>query len=73
MTDEQLMHAHFYQSYGPIDIWRTQDTKAGKTVYQFWFQGKAYERDTEKEIKDLARNLYNDWFKKANGKERGAK
>lgn len=63
----------FYQSINDIDIWFDTDTRAGKTVYQFWFQGKAYERDTEKEIKDLARNLYNDWFKKANGRERVAK
>lgn len=63
----------FYQSIENIDIWFDTDTRAGKTVYQFWFQGKAYERDTEKEIKDLARNLYNDWFKKVNSKERGAK
>lgn len=45
----------FYQSINDIDIWFDTDTRAGKTVYQFWFQGKAYERDTEKEIKDLAR------------------
>ena len=68
MCDTKLQ---FYSSYGNIDIWFSQNTKSGVTKYTFWFMGQTYERDTEKEIKDLARNLYNDWFKKTNGRERG--
>lgn len=63
----------FYQSIENIDIWFDTDTKAGKPIYQFWFQGKAYERESEKDIKELARSLYNEWFKKVNGKVRGGK
>ena len=55
MTDELLMKAHFYQSYGPIDIWRTQDTKAGTTTYFIWNDGTLHERSSEKEIIDLAK------------------
>ena len=53
MTD--IMGAHFWQSYGNIDIWRTQDTKAGTTTYFIWNDGTIHSRDTEKEIIDLAK------------------
>ena len=59
MTDEQLMHAHFWQAYGPLDIWRTQDTKAGTTTYFLWNDGTLHERETEKEIINLAKFIVN--------------
>lgn len=61
---------NFCQSYGNIDIWFDQNTVDGKTKYLFWFQGKSYERDTQPEILNLARKLYDDWFQKTNGKKR---
>lgn len=60
----------FFQSVENVDIWFDQDTKDGKTKYTFWFQGKTYERDTQEAIIALARSLYNDWFKRTNGRKR---
>lgn len=59
MTDELLMKAHFYQSIENIDIWRTQDTKAGTTTYFLWNDGTLHERSTEKEIINLAKFIVN--------------
>lgn len=61
---------NFMTSIENIDIWFDTDTKDGKTKYSFWFQGRTYERDNEPEIKALARQLYDDWFRKANGRQR---
>lgn len=52
MSDTKL---DFYQSYEIIDIWRTQDTKAGTTTYFIWNDGTLHERQSEKEIIDLAK------------------
>lgn len=64
---------NFWQSYGNIDIWFDTDTKTGSTKYMFWFQGQTYERESEDEIKKLARELYDSWFQKVNGRVRGGK
>lgn len=61
---------NFWQSYGNIDIWFDTNTKDGKTKYMFFFQGKTYERDTDAEIKALARQLYDSWFQKVNGRNK---
>ena len=59
MTNEIFMHAQFYQSIGNIDIWRTQDTKAGTTTYFIWNDGTLHERSSEKEIINLAKFIVN--------------
>lgn len=59
MTNEELMKAHFWQSYANIDIWVVQDTAAGKATYFLWNDGTIHERDNEKEILKLAKFLTN--------------
>lgn len=49
----------FFQSYGNIDIWFAQDTKAGKTKYMFWFMGKTYESEDRTEILNTAKACIN--------------
>ena len=61
---------NFWQSIETVDIWTDTNTVDGKIKYLFWFMGKTYERDTEDEIRALARQLYNDWYQKANAKKR---
>ena len=53
----ELEGAHFWQAYSVIDIWRIQDTKAGTEKYFFWYQDRIHERDSEKEILNLAKLL----------------
>ena len=55
MTDEQLMHAHFWQAVGNIDVWIVQDTITGKSIYFLYNDGGIHERETEKEIINLAK------------------
>lgn len=59
MTDEQLMKARFWQSYANIDIWVVQNTIVGKSIYFLWNDGTLHERESEKEILQLAKFLTN--------------
>ena len=59
MTNEELMKARFWQSIANIDIWVVQDTAAGKATYFFSNDGGIHERESEKEILQLARFLTN--------------
>ena len=54
MNDSKL---DFYQSYEIIDIWREFNTTTGKERFEFWYNGKVYERETHGEIIALARYL----------------
>jgi len=49
----------FFQSYGNIDIWFSQDTVAGKTKYMFWFMGKTYESEDRIKILNAAKTCLN--------------
>lgn len=55
MTD--LSGAQFWQAYDVIDIWVIQDTKAGKNKFLFFYDGNIHERDSEKEIISLAKQM----------------
>ena len=57
MTD--ISGIHFYQSYGNVDIWQKQDTITGTTTYFIWNDGTLHERESEKEIINLAKFIVN--------------
>lgn len=49
----------FYTSLLGVDIWKEIDTCTGKVVYQFFFNGKTYEKETELEAFNLVKSLRN--------------
>lgn len=49
----------FYTSLLGVDIWKEIDTRTGKVIYQFFFNGKAYEKETELEAFNLVKSLHN--------------
>lgn len=47
----------FYESYCLVDVWVELNKATGKNQYVFWYNGKPYQRDTQKETRDLIKFL----------------
>ena len=47
----------FFASYGPIDIWQSQDTMAGITKYVFYYKDTPHECETYPEAINVAKFL----------------
>ena len=54
----------FHETYSFVDVWMELDKATGKNHYVFWYGGKTYQRDTQKETRDLIKFL-------TKGKQRG--